>query len=359
MPRLTLYKPTKTNDYYFMDRQIREQFDIGGVGVIVHKYLGPQDIADQDDKTQPKYTDSSATDANGNLTNVEPDISELDVQDVLFLENRDRVYDPDIYELRGVYNVADNDFDLSQFGLFLTNDTLFMTFHMNDMVTKLGRRLMSGDVIELPHLLDELALDQSKAPIPKFYSVTDAARGSEGFSQTWYPHIWRVKLAPLNDAQEYTNLLGSNEDENSIASLVSTYNQEIDINKKIQAQADADNGMAGLNSDHLYVLPENENPSTDWAYGETLASGLSFPADPNQGDYFLRTDFDPNRLFVRRGAKWVRLYDNVQKTDWESSVFGSVEGFVNQLGKDQVSNDEFDIRQPLSGAGVNIKKNTE
>ena len=321
MPRLTLYKPTKTNDYYFMDRQIREQFDIGGVGVIVHKYLGPQDIADQDDKTQPKYTDSSATDANGNLTNVEPDISELDVQDVLFLENRDRVYDPDIYELRGVYNVADNDFDLSQFGLFLTNDTLFMTFHMNDMVTKLGRRLMAGDVIELPHLLDE--------------------------------------LAPLNDAQEYTNLLGSNEDENSIASLVSTYNQEMDINKKIQAQADADNGMAGLKSDHLYVLPENENPSTDWAYGETLASGLSFPANPNQGDYFLRTDFDPNRLFVRRGAKWVRLYDNVQKTDWESSVFGSVEGFVNQLGKDQVSNDEFDIRQPLSGAGVNIKKNTE
>ena len=64
-------------------------------------------------------------------------------------------------------------------------------------------------------------------------------------------------------------------------------------------------------------------------------------------------------MFVRRGAKWVRLYDNVQKTDWESSVFGSVEGFVNQLGKDQVSNDEFDIRQPLSGAGVNIKKNTE
>ena len=212
-----------------MDRQIREQFDIGGVGVIVHKYLGPQDIADQDDKTQPKYTDSSATDANGNLTNVEPDISELDVQDVLFLENRDRVYDPDIYELRGVYNVADNDFDLSQFGLFLTNDTLFMTFHMNDMVTKLGRRLMSGDVIELPHLLDELALDQSKAPIPKFYSVTDAARGSEGFSQTWYPHIWRVKLSPLTDSQEYYDILGDSEDANSLKNDVSTYKTEFNI----------------------------------------------------------------------------------------------------------------------------------
>jgi len=29
--------------------------------------------------------------------------------------------------LRGIYNVADVDFDMSQFGLFLQNDTLFMT----------------------------------------------------------------------------------------------------------------------------------------------------------------------------------------------------------------------------------------
>ena len=347
MPRLTLYKPTKTNDFYFMDKTIREQFDIGGVGVIVHKYIGPQDVADQDDKTQPKYTDSSATDANGNLTNVEPDISELDVQDILFLENRDRVYDPDIYELRGVYNVADTDFDLSQFGLFLTNDTLFMTFHMNDMVSKLGRRLMAGDVVELPHLLDELALDQSKAPIPKFYSVTDAARGSEGFSQTWYPHIWRVKLAPLNDAQEYSNLLGSNEDENSLASLVSTYNAEMDINKKIVEEAEASGG-GNYNTDHLYTTEENANPSAEWKYGETLASGLSFPASPNQGDYFLRTDFDPNRLFVRRGAKWVRLYDNINENTWDRNTFGSVDEFVNQLGKDSVNNEEFDVRQSLN-----------
>ena len=356
MPRLTLYKPTKTNDYYFMDRQIREQFDIGGVGVIVHKYIGPQDVVDQNDKTQPKYTDSSITDANGNLTNVEPDLSELDVQDVLFLENRDRVYDPDIYELRGVYNVADTDFDLSQFGLFLTNDTLFMTFHMNDMVTKMGRRLMTGDVIELPHLLDELALDQSKAPIPKFYSVTDAARGSEGFSQTWYPHIWRVKLAPLNDAQEYSNLLGSNEDENSLASLVSTYNQEMDFNKKITEEAEASGG-GNYNTDHLYTTADNANPSTDWTYGETLESGLSFPASPNQGDYFLRTDFDPNRLFVRRGSKWVRLYDNVATSTWDRNTFGSVEEFVNQLGKDSVDNEDFDVRQSLHNV-AKTKKTT-
>ena len=32
---------------------------------------------------------------------------------------------------------------------------------MNDMVDKIGRKLMSGDVIELPHLRDDLLLDDS------------------------------------------------------------------------------------------------------------------------------------------------------------------------------------------------------
>ncbi len=34
---------------------------------------------------------------------------------LLFLENRDRVYDKNIYRFRGHYNVQNLDFDLSQF----------------------------------------------------------------------------------------------------------------------------------------------------------------------------------------------------------------------------------------------------
>ena len=39
MPRLSLYKPYKSNDFNFMDRNVREQFDIGGTAIHVHKYL--------------------------------------------------------------------------------------------------------------------------------------------------------------------------------------------------------------------------------------------------------------------------------------------------------------------------------
>ena len=78
---------------------------------------------------------------------------------MLFLENRDRKYDTSIYEMRGIYNVQDIDFDLSAIWYVLQNDTVFMTVHINSSVKTLGRKLMNGDVIELPHLKDEYALD--------------------------------------------------------------------------------------------------------------------------------------------------------------------------------------------------------
>ena len=108
MPRLSLYRPEKTNDYKFMDRTIYEMFTVGGTDMYVHKYLGPIDQGPSPDFTQPQYVEQSP----------------LNIQDLLFLENRDRKYAPDIYRIRGHYNVQNLDFDLSQFGLFLNNDII-------------------------------------------------------------------------------------------------------------------------------------------------------------------------------------------------------------------------------------------
>ena len=124
MPRLSLYKPQKSSDFRFIDRNAWEMFQVGGTDVFVHRYLGPEGATSTDraTPTQPFYANPSET----------------QIQDLLFLENRDRKYDPDVYVLRGVYNVQDIDFNLSQFGLFLQNDTIFVTFHINDTVEKLG-----------------------------------------------------------------------------------------------------------------------------------------------------------------------------------------------------------------------------
>lgn len=192
MPRLSLYKPEKGKDYEFLDRQITEMFTIGGTDINIHKYLGP-DNPDEADATadQPRY------DA----------VKETNIQDLLFLENRDRKYDPNIYTMRGIYNVQDVDFNLSQFGMFLDNDTLFMTIPINSSVKTLGRKIMSGDVIELPHQKDEYAANDYALALKRFYVIEDVNRASEGFSPTWYPHLYRLKLKQIVDSQEFKEIL--------------------------------------------------------------------------------------------------------------------------------------------------------
>src|SRR6056300_1527534 len=181
MPRLSLYKPERGADYKFLDRQITEMFTVGGTDVFVHKYIGTNDGTTEKDHTQ--------------------------IQDMLFLENRDRKYDQDIYSIRGIYNVQDIDFDLSQFGLSLSNDTLFMTIHITSSVEAIGRKLMPGDVIELPHLKDEYALNDFSVALKRFYVIEDINRAAEGFSPTWYPHLYRLKLKQIVDSQEFADIL--------------------------------------------------------------------------------------------------------------------------------------------------------
>ena len=192
MPRLSLYRPEKTQDYKFLDRTINEMFTVGGTDLYIHKYLGPDASNPSNDFTQPQYN------------NLNP----LNIQDLLFLENRDRKYAPDIYRIRGHYNVQNLDFDLSQFGLFLNNDIIFITVHYNTMIDLIGRKLMVGDVLELPHLTDYHPLNETiPIGLRRYYQITDANFASEGFSQTWYPHLWRIKCEPLIDSQEFKNIL--------------------------------------------------------------------------------------------------------------------------------------------------------
>lgn len=345
MPRLSLYKPFKGNDFKFMDRNIREQFDIGGVGVHVHKYLGPKQVNNSQDPSEPNYGSGLEMDQLFNEeTNPSGNIDETKIQDLLFMENRDRKYDPDVYDLRGVYNVSDNDFDLSQFGLFLTNDTLFITFHTNDMVEKIGRKLMPGDVIELPHLRDDLLLNHDRDAVNKFYVVQDANRGSEGFSQTWYSHIWRVKVAPLTDTQEYADILGSASDPDSLKQSLSSYATEINISESIIKSAEiADpNGLPLI--EHLFGSSDEDS---SYKHGETLTTGDQFPSNPNDGDYFVRSDFQPERLFVFRGSRWQRLYDMDGKDTWTDKTYNASQ-FIENNNTTVIDNQEFPEKQALS-----------
>ena len=394
MPRLSLYRPNRQNDYKFIDRTVAEMYQVGGVDMYVHKYLGPKPGGDDSssitggtqDATQPSYSTENP----------------LFIEDLFLLENRDRSYSEDIYQMRGVYNAQDIDFDLSQFGLFLNNDTLFITFHYNAMIDTIGRKLMNGDVLELPNLKDYHPLDAdiSKA-IPKYYVVQDAAFASEGFSQTWLPHLWRIKATPLVGAQEYNDILDKPFQQENIwdpgnyypsGSIVldgnvyyraitdvdagteitdethwtvytpssaldttTTKTKDLEINDAILTQAEFEVPLSGydntkfyivstnadgtpgdpagydtsqtditvdstnLNSDQQPITPQGEGYVLGYLTGtETAPNGLpvtpgvSFPVNPAVGDYALRLDYFPNRLFRYDGVRWIKVEDNIR-----------------------------------------------
>ena len=371
MPRLSLYRPQKTNDYSFIDKQVYEMFTIGGTDINVHKYLGAENPS-EDDATadQPRY------DA----------VKETNIQDLLFLENRDRKYDPDVYTMRGIYNVQDIDFNLSQFGLFLSNDTLFLTVHINSSVKTLGRKIISGDVIELPHLKDEYALNDLSFALKRFYVVEDVNRAAEGFSQTWYPHLYRLKLKQIVDSQEYKEILDLPAEEgadgkDTLRNLLSTYDKEMQINNAVVAQAEADAPKSGYDTSHYYSLQLDKDGNTELVdtdddsvpdtmqspersgyngyllgdgiptNGEAFGHGISFPTDTKTGDFFLRTDFSPNRLFRFDGARWVKQEDAVRMTMTQTNTRSTQKGtFINNTKTNTIAGETVVERQSLSKA---------
>ena len=346
MPRLSLFKPEKGLDYKFIDRQCSEMFQAGGTDVYLHKYLGANTTAENATADQPMY-------ANRSVTNI---------QDLLFLENRDGTYDTQIYRIRGLYNVANIDFNLSQFGLFIDNDTLFMTVHINDFIKYIGRKPVSGDVLELPHLRDDFALNAFDFSLPRYYVIEDVGRASEGFSVTWFPHLYRLKLKRVTDNQKFASIFNepakdANGDpvaNTTLRDLLSTYNAELNINDQNVAQAEADAPKSGYETRQFYTLaadPTTGKPilttadETDIlasnASANTTAStvagipqrsgytgyllgdgipdngyefgfGIQFPNAPLLNDFFLRTDFMPNRLFKFNGNGWIAVEDSVR-----------------------------------------------
>lgn len=355
-------------------------FTVGGTDINIHKYLGPKN---------PTADDATATTPNYDV------VKETNIQDLLFLENRDRSYDTDIYTMRGIYNVQDIDFNLSQFGLFLSNDTIFMTIHINSSVKTLGRKIISGDVIELPHLKDEYASNDFSVALKRYYVVEEVSKASEGYSPTWYPHLYRLKLKQIFDSQEYKDILDlpaeeDNPGSNTLRDLLSSYEKEMQINNAVVNQAEADARASGFETSHFFTLALKDNGEVDLVTadlstldastaneladrvmqtparegfdgyligdgippnGEAFGHGISFPDGSIKGDYFLRTDMMPNRLFRYDGQRWTKIEDNVRMTLTNTDTRKTQKtSFINNSNTDIIAGETVQERQSLSKA---------
>jgi len=305
-----IYSKNQNSDYRFFDRVVKEQFSVGGTIVFVHKYLGPGENYNES-ILEPGYLDGS---------------SETDIGDYLFLQNKNRRYSADVYELWGHYPIQDTSFDLMQFGLALSgSDTTYVTFHYNEMVTRMGRKLMAGDVLEFAHMRDFDLLDPDSAAINRFYVVQDGDRPAEGFSPTWRPHIWRVRGTPLTDSPEFKGIidkidqtvsgpgLGPAGTDQTYGDILSVRDKELFVMDQILEQATSEVPLYQMDQHHLWidineegkiVLYDERKVGTISGDGappnlnqDDVSSGSLFPSTPSNKDFFLRIDYDPPRLF--------------------------------------------------------------
>jgi hypothetical protein len=270
------------------------------------------------------------------------------------------------------------------------------------MIDTMGRKLMSGDVLELPNLRDYNPLNETiPRALPRFYVIQDAAFASEGFSQTWLPHLWRVKCTPMVNAQEFneitkepfepiniwdngnfypggttvlygdkyyistknvppgtdiTNTQYWQEKSNpaTLADKMSTRPKDLEINDAILIQAEAEIPKSGFDVVKFYIVATNldgtpANPTSatytaDYTISDAsrtvanegnsprgdgytagyltgdgktpnglpVTAGVNFPVSPLAGQYALRLDYFPNRLFRYNGRSWVKIESDVR-----------------------------------------------
>lgn len=290
-----MWKKGRTTDYSFIDRNIAEQYNIGGVDMWLYAYVGPKSVNSGDDIT------------------LQSGKSQLDISsigDIIFGESAHREYNLEAITLSAVYQVQEATPDLKMPGIFFNFNTMDITVHYNTMMSRVGRKIMPGDVIELPNLRDFDVIGKDSG-LNRFYVVQDSFRTSEGYSVTWQHHIFKLRVKPLTDSPEYSDITGGNnnfpDDPNdpnngngnssSGGSENSNYDNEMDIMNKIIMQADDEVPYIHWTNEHIY-----DDRTDIWDLSRVILNGYEFPDDPSPNMFFIKKTYPI--LYELDGNSW-------------------------------------------------------
>lgn len=327
----------KTKTSQFLSDVIKLHIDMGGVDVNVYRLKGTF-LQDEDALGVKHDPHGPDTDKEGNLFDVDDqrenpfgpknegptDVgSFLGVQDTILNENRDREYDFDeIPRLRVVYTVSQNELEYARFGLALANDVITFEVHTEEMEKQLERRLAPGDVIEMPHLR-EVGIDGRIAN--KWYEVSSIVWSPTGFDPAYARHVSAVTLRPMRHQQEFLDIFDRvDEYGKNLAEQMSNKDAMLAITQANQELANEHASTTWYDTTILYWCPDHPSRRPyRWTgdgqpdNGEPVNQGADFPPDPQVGEWFLRVDFAPNRLYrYMENRRW-KLMETDNKREWQ------------------------------------------
>jgi hypothetical protein len=147
----------------------------------------------------------------------------------------------------------------------------------------------------------------------------------------------QITEAILNQAEADVPLSGQDistyyhlsKDEDGNLDIVTVDSTELDTTVQTQATDEDGNLLFDENGDPVYVgvtastLFQSPEPSLYDRYltgdgippnGAPFTAGISFPLSPVEGQYCLRKDYYPYRLFKFSGRRWVKVEDQVRMT---------------------------------------------
>lgn len=237
------------------------------------------------------------------------------IQDKIFMENRNRDYDNEWILLRGFYDLITPELEITKFMAELGASSDYrMKINFSSCVALLSRPLIIGDFIELPS-------EQQYTPTleirKKYLEVTDVTWDPDTYTPGWMPTMLLVTAKPAIASEETQDIFGDlaknidssglfdNDDgnnkkyqdystiEQTIAADAQTAlpergsegsNVVREFTPEEIADAEAHGAGPGLkqmnfNRTGLYVedaLPQNDAPYTE---------ANTFPVSPNDGDY--------------------------------------------------------------------------
>jgi len=276
-------------------------------------------------------------------TNVE------NIQDKIFLENRDRQYTEESIVLKGTYAPVDYAGFLAKMGFnsgYYNGEQYLFEFSFTALVRALGRPIVIGDILQLP---SETYYDAKMQPTLKYLEVTNVSWSSAGFTPQWVPTMIRVVAEPAIASQETQDIFGKlTEDRDSLGTVdindgnKKKYQDVHDIDQTVEADANTQVPQRGQDFANKQVISndlkdwiQRELPGVDpnkidasvfrWGMdalppnGEDYTEGDNFPTNPKNGDYHRKTynDIDRNlapRLYrySSRKKRWLYLSTDVR-----------------------------------------------
>lgn len=293
------------------------------------------------------------------------------IQDKIFLENKDRKYSKDPVKTKGSYTPVEYAAFLSKAGFnspYNTEQFVF-EFSFRQIVREVGRPLVIGDILQLP---SETFYNTSFDPKLKYLEVTNVAWASTGFTPHWVPTMLRVIAEPAMASRETQDIFGKlsesydevgRSDINDGDRRNKKYQDIHDVSDTIDSEANTQVPQKGQDYANRQKI---SNELRDWVEGnldgydpdrldrtrhqwgidaippngEEYSEGDKFPTNPKDMDYHRLTYNNVDRnispklyRFSKAKNRWIYL-ETDQRYQWKETK-ATLTDFIKPAGQDK------------------------